>query len=259
MEENQTLKLMSTYLEILKKKSFESGIDFLTHFGIRNFLYDGNSIGLTTNKEWNGIIDENKLHDELKLHYKKELTFVMKNNFKYFLKTDSAANTPFLKKLSEVDMCNSMGVYRKNDKGVNAYFFTAPKFFHEATQIFFNKIEIFEKIVDEVEKLNVYTYNSEFIQPILESQDLLWFKKTKNLNNNLGARVTINGQTIILTDAEFKIFKLLAYPNSTKALSASLGISAKTVDWHINNIKRKIGIYSRNGLSSIAQKVFNKE
>ena len=249
---------MKTSLEFLKTKSKQSGLEFLIHFGVRRFFDDGTSVGLTTNDQWNKLVEYNMLYEEIKLHYKKELELVINDNFKYFLKTDSSANTAFLKKLSEVGMGNSIAIYRKTPKSINAYFFTVPPFFPNAAQLLVNKISTFEKIVDQIESLNIQFTVPNILNPqqLLDTHDLAWFRKSMNKKYLPDITLNINGTVIIFTESELKLLKLLTYTTITKEMSNRLNISPKTVEWHINNIRKKTGKHSRSALSTMARQIF---
>lgn len=63
-----------------------------------------------------------------------------------------------------------------------------------------------------------------------------------------------NGKNI-LTDAELKILKLLSYEKSNKEIAKTLYISERTVNNHISEIYRKLGVQSRAGAAVQAVKM----
>ena len=53
----------------------------------------------------------------------------------------------------------------------------------------------------------------------------------------------------MLTPAERRIALLVARGSRNDAIAGELGVSAKTVEWHLSNVYRKLGVGSRTELA----------
>ncbi|MBN2261064.1 MAG: response regulator transcription factor [Clostridiales bacterium] len=57
--------------------------------------------------------------------------------------------------------------------------------------------------------------------------------------------MTYQNVTIHLTSREFECLKLLARGHSFKTAASAMNISPKTIEFHLNNVKHKLRVYSK--------------
>ena len=82
------------------------------------------------------------------------------------------------------------------------------------------------------------------------------FSNLINDNRYSQTKFSIDGNGAILSDAEIEILSFFRKDSSSKGLAELTNKAVKTIDWHINNIKRKTNVYSRSGLQRLADKIF---
>ena len=255
-----------TPLEAMKSITEDAGIDFLSHFGLRNFLYSGHSFGITTNNKWNEVVKQSSFRPELKQHYTKDLNIILKNGFVFLIRTEEQANTSFLKRLADAEMCNNLAIYTHNFSGVRGYFFTAPAQEKNATHYFANNLLHFQNIVTSVETyLNKMSFWSHILS-IPENIELfsgidkqLIFSGQELLNKRDMHRVYLDdyNKHFVFTHREMQILSLIRLGYTAKEIANCLGviISVRTIEGHIYNIKKKTRISSKEDLKYFATKV----
>ena len=107
-------------------------------------------------------------------------------------------------------------------------------------------------LINEAEKNPIDTENTEESKPDNIVSEIDKFEqqiKITQLNLNL------NGSIIKLTATETKYLKELALGVSSKCIAKKLNVSTRTVETHIDNLKLKLGVYSK---SSIISKLNNR-
>ncbi len=74
-------------------------------------------------------------------------------------------------------------------------------------------------------------------------------KKGKNLNDEYDQ--ILNNLKNKLTERQFDVFLLAIYGFSSKEIGEKLNVAPTTVDWHIKDIKEKLGVEKRSQFAGI--------
>lgn len=239
-------------LRLMKYEAEKLGINFLAHYGVRAFHYNGNVFGITTNDQWNDFTYNKESIYHTKHHYYDELNFIINNNAKYILRSEGLVNNDFLSKLSEVRMGNGIGIYQSNKSGIVGYYFTANQNIKDAMNFCINKIHLFERIANLVETQLVKKdyWNTA---PILPSHKKLLLLNTRQLffneeikDKGLSNKIFYNGENFIFTQREMQILDLIKITYKSKDLAQILNISTRTAEWYLYKLKRKVNVHNKD-------------
>lgn len=241
-------------LKLMKYEAEKLGIDFLEHYGIRNFFHNGDVFGITTNKEWNSLTNSEQFTLRTKLHYYDELSFIKKHKMRYIIRTKELASSPFLISLVDVEMCNAIGRYITNEIGLIGYYFTANQNDKEAIHFLVNNVYLFDKVIAAVDNQLIKEGYWDNILILPNNRKLLpavFFSKEK-IDKNLIHRIFFDGKEFVFTQREMQILKIIKIRNVTKEIAQILEVSTRTIEWHIQNLKNKTGLSKKDELVDFA-------
>jgi DNA-binding CsgD family transcriptional regulator len=148
-------------------------------------------------------------------------------------------------------MCNSLTVFRRSEDVIVACFFAALPAHKEAVSLFYNKLDLFSEISLSVEQELLRNDNylkaidGKYRIKILEPFDIKLIFKDEESIKNYGQTVFYEGKELFFTSQETTILRNIALNYTLKSLSGLLEISVSGVNFHINNIKNKIGLNSK--------------
>jgi len=244
-------------LLLLKHECSKLGLDFVIHYGIRACLYNGNFFGLTTQAEWDFLVQKEKMLNYARSHFLKEIQFMTCHNMKYVIRSKGLADNAFLKKLAEVEMCNGIGIYTKNQYGVVSYFFNAKHDNNEALQFFVNQIHVFQLIVDIVEKkLAIEGYWKKRMildkpQCCLNTDDRRLIFYNKNFLAIVKNQIFFGQNNIPLTRRESQIIDLLTTGSTTKDMASFFNVGIRTIESHLRALRKKGGVNKTRNLINV--------
>ena len=246
-------------LNMMKHECSKRGLDFIVEFGVKQFLYNGNYFGLTTTERWNNKVKTPEVIYQSKTHYLGEVYSYLKNGVEFVLRNQDLAKSSFLLSLAESEVCNGLAVYTKNHTGVVAYFFTAKHNDREAMGFFINHLELFKSITNIVDThlLEVNYWTKDFI--VVETKTLfddterrLIFDDIKKLNTYPSA-VIVGGKNVNFSGRQTQLLDALKYNKTTKDIASALCLETRTVEWHLAELRKKVGVSNKKELMSFAE------
>ncbi len=104
--------------------------------------------------------------------------------------------------------------------------------------------QIHELYVNQVACVFEMPRDPEALGRILRTMKELWMQ---NAYVPYGNR-TVRASEVALTEREKEIVRLSAEDLGRKEIAARLGISIKTVEFHLNNIRRRLGVHGTAGM-----------
>ena len=240
---NEVMNTLNQYSEHIKKLN-------INHIGYREFWDDGTSIAFCSKEEWYKVAPySEEMNSDMSIHYALELISIKKNGFDYIVRSISSVNNRFLEQLLRHDICNSLLIYKKEDKVIKMFSFIASKSNTTTLNYFFNNRDKFEAVInlykedlanifkkDEYQELRMPLFNQNVVSSI--------FEKTNNYSDN----------KIILTPREEDCIALLIKGARDKDIAACLGISPRTASHHVASIKKKLKASNRFGITNIINK-----
>jgi DNA-binding CsgD family transcriptional regulator len=242
----------------MKYETEKRGIGFIEHYGIRHILCNGNFFGITTFNEWNSFVETEAMIELAKSHFLEEIGFITKNRIRYVIRRKDLANNPFLIYLSDAGMCNGGGVYITNQFCILGFFFNARSDDKEAIQLFINHVGLFQSIVGAVDKQLItegywdnapITPKNKKLFNIDDRRLIFTYNKLKSYSP---CTILSNHKEITLTRRQAQILDQLKDSKSTKDLAGVLHLETRTIEWHIAQIKEKLGVHSKVELINVA-------
>lgn len=239
--QEECIKAIECYLKELKDLQIES-------FGYREFYLDGTSMGICSSETWyEAILDANFIAD-MGMHYTQEIMLLERKGFDYIIRTATNANNRFLRQLLIQDLCNSLIFYKKSKEVIRMFCFIAPSSNLSALNYFVNKRFVFESIAvsceakltniflqQKYQKLRISLIAPEVVKKILEEK--------KELH--------CSGIYYDLTTREKECISLIAKGATDKDIAKNFGISTRTVEYHISNIRKKLNVCNRFGIKEV--------
>lgn len=246
-------------LYLLKRECLKRGIDFIVECGVKKFLYNGDFFGLTTTKEWNRKIKTEKIIYQSKAHYFNEVLSYLKNGVECVLRHQDLARNPFLLSLAETEVCNGLAVYTRNNTGIVAYFFTARHDDKEAMNFFLNHLGIFKSIVNVVNKHlmernywagNFIDFETKILFNSMERKIIFGDIKESDTYSRI---VLVDGQKIQFSARQTQLLDSLKYHKTTKDIALDLNLETRTVEWHLSELRKKIGASNKKELVNFVE------
>lgn len=179
------------------------------------------------------------------------------------------------------EIWNGVTITKKNNQYIELYWFTPQKidvtrdhykFFIRNKKLLMEFIKYFDNLkrnlyIPENEfDQNLFTFEQGFDSYIPESNYIKkeWLKVNKaiNLLNLESNHIDYNEKKLILSllsPRESEIFAILSCGYTAKAIAIKLDLSVNTVRHHIEHIKSKLGIHSKDELIKLAAKDYTKQ
>ena len=151
-----------------------------------------------------------------------------------------------------------MIILKKYDDHMEGFFFDINE--TNAYEIYLNQFDYFENFIhyfnDKGESLikqcreNVITYNLDHLSSSVKNSDS---DKNAQFDHPIPKRYLIKAgeKCEYLTRREYQVLECISHLPNAKVAAQSLKISPRTIETHLNNIKRKIGVHSQSQLSAI--------
>ncbi|MBN2261066.1 MAG: response regulator transcription factor [Clostridiales bacterium] len=152
--------------------------------------------------------------------------------------------------LKSYDIYDGFGLVIKNCHFIESFDFAWPHFDTELYLTCLNNINHFKKFclyfkTQASEHIEFHRKNTMLMPPSCVATIATLSKKKLALDEIKKYYIDHNHQEIALTPREFECYKLLATGCSMKMIASRLDISIKTVEFHLNNIKSKLGVHSK--------------
>lgn len=179
------------------------------------------------------------------------------------------------------EIWNGVTITKKSNQYIELYWFTPQKinvpndhykFFIRNKRLLMDFIKYFDNlkrglyIPENQFDQNLFTFEQGFDSNIPESnyinKERLKVNKTINLLNLKSSYIDNDEKESVLSllsPRENNIFSILSYGYTAKAIAIKLDLSVYTVRHHIENIKSKLGIHSKDELIKISAKDYTKQ
>lgn len=234
---DETISFLEDYITYVK----QLGISYV---GYREFYSDGTSKAFCSNNNWYNI-DASK---DMSIHYLQELLNIKRNQHNYVVRSAYNAHNPFLQKLKESDMCNSLIIYKRENNVIKLFSFIAKITDSQIVNSFLNELSTFNDLVESYNQGLENIFKKE-IYDILKKPLIPPEMAVKIFKNNLIVRST--GDKIKLTPQAQKYLSYLSCGYSNKRIANDLNITEKTVEYYFQAMKKKFQVNSRHQLIEI--------
>lgn len=244
-------------IEELKSLLKYYNIQCIKEVGVREFYKNGKSIGISSNKSWNTIVNDQDFISAMGLHYFMELFKVMHENVNYFIRTRDHAKNVFQQRLTQMDLCNSVVIYKKEKQLIRGYYFISHPFDNDALTFFVNNFNLFNTVINNTKnKIDLLGFFSpqKPIQIFSCEQKNQIFCKRNNICNTQHTYM-IDNNKYQFTEKEIQVLALLNNHCTIKEISYKMKISPRTVEWHLGNIKSKLSVFSKSQVIEFSRKL----
>jgi DNA-binding CsgD family transcriptional regulator len=245
-------------------------------FGYRKFYPDGRSVGISSNHILANLTIE-KFNNRIIPTYEKEVGLVLSGEKCHFFRVGKPDPTNlFFTTMYEIDVWNTLSFYRQSGDCVEGFYFASTRDNEAIVEEYFNNTRVFEmfsfyfkdkfnSIVNpkdleilKTDTISHLTFAKKIPVDEPTAQDIRNFITSIPLQKFF---LSVQGKEYCLSIQEFRCLSLLSRGKTTKEIGLALGLSSRTVEGYIENIKNKINITSRGQLIDLFLSNFknNKE
>ncbi len=250
-------------LEIMKVEIEKESLDFLCHYGVRNFYCNGKAESMSTNEQWNNFVNNDLDKYQEMQHFSNELKRIKDLNLRYLLRTRESIKTIYQFKLMDYAMINSLAVYEYEQKVIRGIYFIPSTKDYNAVNIFVNKLNIFENLSRRI--FRIFAEGEYFGKKIevtsgykllkQEENKILFIESLRQKHRKGNYKTLFFGKEYEFTPKEMEIMDALRITGYAKDIAVQLGVSNRTVEWHIDNIKKKSGVSNRLELRDFSNEI----
>ncbi len=234
-------------------------------FGYRLFFPNGKSFGICSNNDWNIFFESQFLpqNDHIS-RYEEEVSQALRKGKYFYARIGTPdPNDRFSLMLYEFDIWNSFCLYYKNSNTVDGFYFTSSRENKEIINFYLNNIKLLERYSSYFkEKFSEATTLKDLVnlsEPIFSSDvfakqnfnDENEEIKIKNFSQSLPLNKLVmnkEGQSIVLSKREAECLCYMAFGKTMKEIASCLNLSPRTVEFYVDNMKKKTGLCSKSQL-----------
>lgn len=232
----------------------------ITHFGNIRFFKNNTAHRIANNISWTNIFFENKFYNAIDLDYFQNLTM----NHSYYRVLFGEPLTKHDKALYEFGLWNFLLIYKKSPAHLDYWFFSGKPNDCKVIDFYLNNLQNLNDFISlfEISNQDIFsvankrnTYSPEGNSGIFSAQSSIksLIISTENIETN---KTFID---VSFSQREQDCLFYISKGRSMKETAAYLGISPRTVETHINNMKKKTGYNSRSKLLDFAEVIFSSK
>ncbi len=256
------VELLDRLTPVLEPLSSELSIHA---FGYRLFFPNGKSFGLCSNNEWNVFFENQFLpqNDHIS-RYGDEVAQTLKKG-KYFCARTGVPDPSdrLCSVLYGFDIWNSLCIYYKNEDFVESFYFTSTKENRDIINFYLNNLKLLERYASHFKGKFLEATNLDDLAELSEptvSADIFANQSTQGDNEEIKIKsfseslpirklvVNRDGQSIVLSKREAECLCYMAFGKTMKEIATCLNLSPRTVEFYVDNMKKKTGFYSKSQL-----------
>jgi DNA-binding CsgD family transcriptional regulator len=249
----------------------------ITMFGYAHFLNDGTYLDLSTDTKWQSHYIEHFAASPFIGQYIKD---IYKNRVKYALWNNSPNAVPdkifkkFIVDSCGFDIWHGFTIYKYYEESIEAWHFATTKDNYKITSFYINYIHLLEHFIlyfrDRASAIIDVSDASRLV--VLKNRSLLddvsseFYKK--EADNKIkefieGTHVkkyhlNVKGATVHLSPREVECMVHLSESKSTKEIASLMDLSPRTIETHVENVKRKLGCDRRSKLIETFSESFRR-
>jgi DNA-binding CsgD family transcriptional regulator len=213
----------------------------------------GNSIKICNNYKWKELENDRNFFEDFSCYASLELSDNFKLKNKIITRSRDKLSHSFLQRLEQERLNSSVIVNEFYNKCIAISYFMVDPSVPQNRDLILNNLKIIELIRKEIQTILLHLFMSDKIN---QNKKVLLSKESIGIifDPRLRAKSILHYNPGLreLTPREIDCLKNLRIGTSNKYLSNKLQISIDTVKFHLNNIKLKTGLVSRDELISLS-------
>ncbi len=161
--------------------------------------------------------------------------------------------------VSLYDLCHTLAIIERTSAGCEYYFFTAPTGHAQVYNHYLNNMHLLRytfseyfktQLARELATLDDHAVDIKLAKQALygDKDNVLAVADTQSAAANFLADIKQMPVTVMLTPREQECLQLYRQGNTAKDTGRLLGISPRTVEYHLENIKQKYGCRNKRDL-----------
>ncbi len=236
----------------------------LTHLSYTKFI--PGTRYLTLSLDCNLV--EKYLRQNLDRHVFFDILTLPKNS-KRVLSWDSQKDNDLLEFMGGNNYAHGLSVFVRHDQLIEAWHFSTDRNNAAINQFYSNEQHLIDKFIisfiekagdivstDDKQKLAIYHENRSLDFSVFDGQGDGHLQELLQVNKY---PFQANGETVYLYQSEFECLQALSEGLSAKLIAYKLGISPRTVESHLMNVKAKLNLYSKiDLLAAFKQSIYSK-
>lgn len=233
----------------------------ITHFGCIRMLENGQMLRVTNNAKWTKEFFQHEFYNDIDIF---DMRNVPLNDQRSVYLGGNPYNQHLSMLCSEFNIWNFMLIYERFETHGDFWFFGTTRDNHQIINFYVNNLNVLQHFILHFKNKVAHLFDmtdpskliSTKIRPLSgeykEQQDLQRFLKEISYNKHaLGG----NFYGTYLSKREAECLHYFSQGRSMKEIANHIGLSPKTIETYINNVKTKIGRHTKSELISMFSKL----
>lgn len=265
--EEDTIKVISRFLPVLnrmnanKRNELVRCLTEIGKYGVEGFskriIYNnGYSSMFCTSKRWAEIKKDSNFLVDFRNHISPELVSQQKNKDHLVSRSKDKLYTPFLRKLDDAGVNNSIITTTFFRDRIELIYLMANPDRPQDRDLILNNIDYISFLQKQMQPALDYISQSVEFKESRElllnesAMKILW--NSQNCSSN-STDIWLEGKRVSITYGELQCLAYLRFGSSNRFISEELNVSVETVKSHLSNLKSKLSIEDRGDLIEIAK------
>lgn len=234
----------------------------VSDFGYAKFYPDQTYVDLFSSIPWQKIYYEcfdcaDIIRNDIEYLSKTEGSFILWGN------TDIERESPIVNESYNLDIWHGLRIYEYTEKAIEVWHFATTKDNEQINNFYVNNIDIFKKftvyfdykakpIVEKAENFKAFLPTSVFesLNPFPSKLSFPWENHIKKHR----IRVGFNHEEVFLSKREVECISRAYQHKTIKEIAREINLSPRTVEFYLNNIRRKTHCYNKKDLMGLYEK-----
>jgi len=231
------------------------------HFGYARIFKNGGMLRIANNQAWTHKYFEKSYYNDIDLYSMRNVT---ENEDRLLLLTGEPQNEHCMMLYKEFQIWNALAIYRKFNEYCEFWFFGSSPNNTEVINFYMNKVDLLKKFTTYFKEKFAKELNNDdsrkLIVTTLKIENSFLYEKEKvtNFFNELNINSYQLGDQLFVTRRELECLFYLVQGKTMKEIARLMNISHRTIEFHLNNIKRKTNSYKKSQIINmfLENKVF---
>lgn len=233
----------------------------ITHFGCIRILENGQMLRITNNKKWTKDFFQHEFYNDIDLYGMKDASL----NDPFYVLLNGAPNSQHLSMLcSEFNIWNFMLIYERFETYRDLWFFGTERSNYQIINFYVNNLNVLQHFILHFKHKAAHLFDitdsskliSTKIRPLSTE-----YKEKKDIHDFLD-KISYNKHALggnfcgkYLSKREAECLFYFSQGRSMKEIANHIGLTPKTIETYVNNIKNKIGCHTKGELISMFSKL----
>ncbi len=229
----------------------------ITHFGFIRIFKDGRMLRMANNPKWTSTYFEKAYYNDLDLYSMRD---VPENDSRLLILTGEPQGEHCSLLCKEFNIWNALAIYEKFAEYSDFWFFSSSPNNTQVINFYLNQVPILKKFAayfkdkfsQELKNVNPNKLITSTVR--IEKSSLDEKQKVQTFFSDLNINSYKIDDNFSLSKKEFECLFYLVQGRTMKEIARFMNVSFRTVEFHLNNVKKKLHCNKKSQLIDILLK-----